>query len=47
MRKWRLLAIPTVLQDPTTRKGTYPNITHFAFPGNQIPVEPIRKSPCF
>jgi hypothetical protein len=37
MRDGDFSVIPTVLQDPTTRTGTYPNITSTPFTGNQIP----------
>ncbi len=37
MRNGDFSAIPTALQDPLTRSGTFPNITSSPFPGNQIP----------
>jgi Carboxypeptidase regulatory-like domain len=37
MRNGDFSAIPTALQDPLSRSGTYPNITSTPFPGNQIP----------
>ncbi|HEY3838748.1 MAG TPA: carboxypeptidase-like regulatory domain-containing protein [Bryobacteraceae bacterium] len=44
MRSGDFSAIPTALQDPLTRTGTYPNITSSPFPGNQIPVSRIDKN---
>lgn len=37
MRNGDFSAIPTPLQDPLSRSGTFPNITSTPFPGNQIP----------
>ena len=44
MRNGDFSAIPTALQDPLTRTGTYPNITSSPFPGNQIPQSRIDKN---
>jgi hypothetical protein len=44
MRNGDFSAIPTPLQDPLTRAGTYPNITSSPFPGNQIPASRIDKN---
>jgi hypothetical protein len=44
MRNGDFSAIPTALQDPLTRNGTYPNITSSPFPGNQIPASRIDKN---
>ena len=41
MRNGDFSAIPTALQDPLTRTGTFPNITSTPFPGNQIPASRI------
>src|ERR1700686_5818244 len=44
MRNGDFSAIPTPLQDPLTRTGTFPNITSSAFPGNQIPAARFDKN---
>jgi hypothetical protein len=41
MRNGDFSVIPTALQDPLSRTGTYPNITSTPFPGNQIPPSRI------
>ena len=38
MRNGDFSAVPTPLQDPLSRTGTFPNITSSPFPGNQIPA---------
>ncbi len=38
MRNGDFSAIPTALQDPLSRTGTFPNIVSSPFPGNQIPA---------
>jgi Carboxypeptidase regulatory-like domain/TonB dependent receptor len=43
MRNGDFSAIPTVLQDPLTRNGTFPNISSTPFPGNQIPASRFDK----
>ena len=44
MRNGDFSAIPTALQDPLTRTGTFPNISSSAFPGNQIPTSRFDKN---
>ncbi len=44
MRNGDFSVIPTPLQDPLTRTGTYPNIASTPFPGNQIPASRIDKN---
>src|SRR5579863_6214208 len=44
MRNGDFSAIPTALQDPLTRTGTYPNIVSTPFPGNQVPASRIDKN---
>lgn len=44
MRNGDFSAVPTALQDPLTRSGTFPNITSSPFPGNQIPATRIDKN---
>jgi hypothetical protein len=41
MRTGDFSTIPTTLQDPLSRSGTFPNITSSPFPGNQIPANRI------
>ncbi len=43
MRSGDFSAIPTALQDPLSRTGTFPNIVSSAFPGNQIPSNRCRQ----
>jgi hypothetical protein len=43
MRDGDFSAVPTALQDPTTRTGTYPNITSEPFGGNRIPLTRLDK----
>ena len=47
MRKGDFSAIPTVLLDPTTRRGTPPNVTTLPYSGNQIPADRIDKTSLF
>jgi hypothetical protein len=44
MRNGDFSAIPTALQDPLSRSGTFPNITSSPFPGNQIPSNRFDKN---
>ncbi|MDQ2945994.1 MAG: carboxypeptidase-like regulatory domain-containing protein [Acidobacteriota bacterium] len=44
MRAGDFSAIPTPLQDPLTRTGTFPNITSSAFAGNRIPPDRFDKN---
>jgi hypothetical protein len=44
MRNGDFSAVPTVLQDPLTRTGTFPNIVSLPFPGNQIPSNRFDKN---
>ena len=44
MRNGDFSAVPTVLQDPLSRTGTFPNITASPFTGNQIPANRIDKN---
>ena len=44
MRNGDFSAVPTALQDPLSRTGTFPNITSSPFPGNQIPANRIDKN---
>jgi hypothetical protein len=44
MRNGDFSAVPTALQDPLTRSGTFPNITSTPFPGNQIPATRFDKN---
>jgi len=44
MRNGDFSAVPTTLQDPLTRTGTFPSITSSPFPGNQIPASRFDKN---
>jgi hypothetical protein len=44
MRTGDFSAVPTPLQDPLTRTGTFPNIISTPFPGNQIPANRFDKN---
>jgi Carboxypeptidase regulatory-like domain/TonB dependent receptor len=44
MRNGDFSAIPTALQDPLSRTGTFPNIVSTAFPGNLIPANRFDKN---
>jgi hypothetical protein len=44
MRTGDFSAVPTALQDPLTRTGTFPNIVSTPFPGNQIPANRLDKN---
>jgi len=44
MRNGDFSVVPTALQDPLSRAGTYPNIVSAPFPGNQIPASRIDKN---
>ena len=44
MRNGDFSAVPTALQDPLSRTGTFPNITSTPFPGNQIPTSRFDKN---
>ncbi len=44
MRAGDFSAVPTSLQDPTSRSGTFPNITSIPFSGNQIPESRFDKN---
>jgi hypothetical protein len=44
MRNGDFSAVPTALQDPLTRSGTFPNIVSTPFPGNQIPANRFDKN---
>ena len=44
MRTGDFSAVPTALQDPLTRTGTFPNIVSTPFPGNQIPANRFDKN---
>jgi hypothetical protein len=41
MRNGDFSAVPTALQDPLSRAGTFPNITSTPFAGNQIPTDGV------
>ena len=47
MRNGDFSAVPTSLQDPLSRSGTYPNISSMSFPGNQIPESRFDKNSVF
>ena len=44
MRNGDFSAVPTALQDPNSRSGTFPNIISSPFPGNQIPANLFDKN---
>jgi hypothetical protein len=44
MRNGDFSAVPTALQDPLSRTGTFPSITSSPFPGNQIPANRMDKN---
>jgi hypothetical protein len=44
MRNGDFSAIPTALQDPLSRSGTFPNIVSTPFGGNQIPANRVDKN---
>jgi len=44
MRNGDFSAVPTALQDPLSRTGTFPSIVSSPFPGNQIPASRIDKN---
>jgi hypothetical protein len=44
MRGGDFSQVPTVLQDPLSRKGTPPNVTTSPYPGNQVPADRFDKA---